>query len=467
MLASFGVDIQHLVYFFIGNVAAFTICIVMYSRPSAAVNAWTISNVVGVVGIVGFAYGRTSSLFSYELGASLTVLSGALKAVAFADSRVVLKRYRKPNVTILCSLTCAALLLILPGMPYSRMLFLVSMALTLIASVMYLNSNRRWFGLTQAAYANVALLLGIGAIITVMTKAFPFGAESKLVNLSATGVVNFAGLCLASISIQLVFLMVTLARDRRNKDRAFRRNTRLRNNLVVKQRLLEEAEAVSDERQNLIKMLTHEVRQPLNTAQAALQSLAADVAAIESTGSNVGLKLNNALTVLNAITASISNSLLGATLISNNRKAERKPVDICDVSQLAYLDINLSSQSRIDVQFDQAHIYADADPIVLRLALRNLLENAVKYSPADTRIVFKVAIDEDSLSIQFSVTNNIIDLSMLNGDLFARNKRGADSRYGGDGLGLFIVNEVAKMHEGNLRYDISGNEVTFRLEIPA
>jgi signal transduction histidine kinase len=137
------------------------------------------------------------------------------------------------------------------------------------------------------------------------------------------------------------------------------------------------------------------------------------------------------------------------------------------VSQLAYLDINPSSQTRIDVQFEQPHIYAEADPIVLRLAIRNLLENAVKYSPADTPIVFKIATDEDKLGIQFSVTNNIVEMAMLDGDLFARNKRGADSRYGGDGLGLFIVNEVAKMHGGSLRYDIAGSEVTFLLEIPA
>jgi signal transduction histidine kinase len=332
---------------------------------------------------------------------------------------------------------------------------------------MYVKANRQWLGLRQAMYARGALVLGVCAIIMVITKAFPIGAEQRLVNFSANGIINFAGLCLASISIQLVFLMVTLARDRRNKVRALRRSTRLKDNLLLKERLLQETVALSDERQNLIKMLTHEVRQPLNTAQAALQSLAADVAAIESTGSSVGLKLNNALTVLNAITASISNSLLGATLISNSRKAELKSVDICDVSQLAYLDINLSSQTRIDLQLDQAHIYADADPIVLRLALRNLLENAVKYSPADTPIVFKVAADEDRLTIQFSVTNNIIDVAMLDGDLFARNKRGADSRYGGDGLGLFIVNEVAKMHGGLLRYDIAGSEVTFRLEIPA
>jgi signal transduction histidine kinase len=467
MLASYGFDIPHLVYFFVGCVLTFTICIIMTSRPSAAINSWIISNIVGVAGILGFAYGGRGSILSFELGAALTVLSGALKALAFADSRVTLKRYRSANGTALLSLACAALLLITPSTPYLRMLFLVGMALSLIASLMYVKANRQWLGLRQATYARGAFVLGVCAIIVVMTKAFPIGTEQRLVNFSANGIINFAGLCLASISIQLVFLMVTLARDRRNKVRALRRSTRLKDNLLLKERLLQETVALSDERQNLIKMLTHEVRQPLNTAQAALQSLAADVAAIESTGSSVGLKLNNALTVLNAITGSISNSLLGATLISNNRKAELKSVDICDVSQLAYLDINPSSQTRIDVQFEQPHVYVEADPIVLRLAIRNLLENAVKYSPADTPIVFKVAADENKLSIQFSVTNNIVDVAMLDGDLFARNKRGADSRYGGDGLGLFIVNEVAKMHGGSLRYDIAGSEVTFLLEIPA
>jgi signal transduction histidine kinase len=467
MLASFGFNIPHLVYFFIGIVTAFTICILMYSKRSVAVDAWTISNIVGVVGIVGFAYGGVGSALTYELGAALTVVSGALKALAFADNHVTLKRYQRANVVAFLSLVCAALLLILPVTPYLRMLFLIGLALTLIASLMYVNTNRQWRGLRQAAYARVALALGVVAIIVVMTKAFPLGAEQRLVNLSAQGVVNFAGLCVASISIQLVFLMVTLARDRRNEERALRRNMRLKDNLVMKQRLLQETLVLSDERQNLIKMLTHEVRQPLNTAQAALQSIAADVVNFDLKGSGVRAKLDDALAVLNAITVSISNSLLGATLISNSRQAELKSVDICDVSQLAYLDINLSDRHRINVQFEQTHIYVDADPIVLRLAIRNLLENAVKYSPSNTPIVFKVGTEEGSLSAQFYVTNQIIDKAMLDGDLFARNKRGADRRYGGDGLGLFIVNEVAKMHEGSLRFDIAGNEVTFCLEIPA
>ncbi|WP_353209297.1 sensor histidine kinase [Sphingorhabdus sp.] len=467
MLASFGVDVQHLVYFFIGNIAAFTICIVMFGGRTAAVQSWLMSNVLGIAGMVSLAYTGTNIALMAEVGAALTVISGALKAVAFGGGRIALKRFRLANAILLLSFICGALVLILPSLQYIRMFFLLGMAFSLVASLVYLRGNKQWFGLREAAYATIMLLLGLGGVLAVITQAFPLGAETRLVSSAAEGVANFARLCVASMAIELVFLTLTLARNRREKERAFRRTVHLKDNLVLKERLLQQTVALSDEQQNLIKMLTHEVRQPLNTAQAVLQSLAADVAAIGSTSPSAGLKLNNALTVLNTIAASISNSLLGATLISNNRKAELKSVDVCDVSQLAYLDINLSSQTRIDVQFEQPHIYVDADPIVLRLALRNLLENAVKYSPADTRIVFKVKADEDQLSIQFSVTNNIIDLAMLDGDLFARNKRGADSRYGGDGLGLFIVNEVAKMHEGSLRYDIARNDVTFQLEIPA
>ncbi len=265
----------------------------------------------------------------------------------------------------------------------------------------------------------------------------------------------------------MVFLALIFGQSQRERERRLRQNARLSYDIKLKQATLIETNALAEERQNLIKMLTHEVRQPLNTAQAALQSISADVANLGIRGVGVKGKLNNMVAVLNAITLSISNSLLGATLISNRRKPELVPIDICDVSQLAYLDINPIDQPRINLQFIQRHIFADADPIVLRLALRNLLENAVKYSPADTPIAFKVRTDEGRLTLQFSVTNQLIDKAMLDGDIFARNKRGVDNRYNGDGLGLFIVKEVAKMHQGTVSHNVAGNEVTFYLEIPA
>jgi signal transduction histidine kinase len=56
---------------------------------------------------------------------------------------------------------------------------------------------------------------------------------------------------------------------------------------------------------------------------------------------------------------------------------------------------------------------------------------------------------------------------MLSGDIFLRNTRIADKRYGGEGLGLFIASEVAKIHNGSMTYKIVNKEVIFTLQIPA
>jgi signal transduction histidine kinase len=463
----FAYDIAHLGYFFIGHVVAFTICILMFGERNRSTDTWVISNILGIVGMAGFAYTGPNVVWMSAMGASVIVFSGAVKALAFTSGRLTNKRYRWGNVVVLLNVICAALIVTFPDLPYRRLVFLLGLVFASIASLIYLGRDRRWAGLKQAKYVFAVFVVGIFLTLVVIAKTALLPADFKIVNHSSAGIANFLQLCLASMGFQLVFLTLIFGLNRQARERAYYRNARLKESIALKKAIYNETATLSNERENLIKMLTHEVRQPLNTAQAALQSITADVAMLEFQSPSIKSKLDNMVNVLNSITLSISNSLLGATLISSRRKAERTSVNVCDVSQLAYLDLNASDQTRVDLQFEQPYIYADADPIVLRLALRNLLENAVKYSPADTPVVFKIRTDENSLMLQFSVKNQIIHKGMLDGDIFGRNKRGIDNRYRGDGLGLFIVNEVAAMHEGTSRFDVDGDEVTFYFEIPA
>jgi len=460
----FSYDISHLGYFFVGHVVAFTICILMFGERNRSTDTWVISNILGIVGMAGFSFLGANEA---SMGASVIVFSGGVKALAFTSGRLSNKRYRWGNVVALLNVICAALIITFPDLPYRRLIFLFGLVFASIASLIYLECDRRWAGLNQARYVFAVFVIGIILSFAVIAKTALLPADFKIVDHSAMGTANFLQLCLASMGFQLVFLTLIFGRNQRARDRAYHRNARLKESMALKKAIYDETAALSNERENLIKMLTHEVRQPLNTAQAALQSITADVAMLEFKGLGIKSKLDSTVNVLNGITLSISNSLLGATLISSQRKAECKSVNVCDVSHLAYLDLNASDRIRVDLQFEQPYIYADADPIVLRLAIRNLLENAVKYSPANTPIVFKIVTNEDLCILQFSVKNRIIHKAMLDGDIFGRNKRGVDSRYGGDGLGLFIVNEVAAMHAGTSRFDVDGNEVTFHLEIPA
>jgi two-component system OmpR family sensor kinase len=138
------------------------------------------------------------------------------------------------------------------------------------------------------------------------------------------------------------------------------------------------------------------------------------------------------------------------------------------VCQLALFDLDPSQRGRIQQKFEQSVIYADADPIILRLAIRNLLENALKYSPSGTPILFEMVTDEEKLALVIRVTNTRNEQSTLSDDIFERNKRGVDSLYQGTGLGLYIVRAVAELHHGDISYHlVNGNQIAFELSIPA
>lgn len=171
---------------------------------------------------------------------------------------------------------------------------------------------------------------------------------------------------------------------------------------------------------------------------------------------------------LGAIILSISNSILGASLIAGGRKAVFVTIDVCAICELALLDLDPSQRARIERRYEQDVLYIEADPVVLRLAIRNLLENAVRYSEPNTNVLFDLLTDEALLAVIIRVTNDLSPKHIPVRDSFDRYRRGSDSRYEGSGLGLYIVKEVASMHSGRLIYRIENEKkVVFELTIRA
>lgn len=460
-------NIHDLALVFIGQILAFSACLILLGLRDTMARLWLLSNVADIAGLLLFATTGEDAYRFWAYGGSLAISSFVLKAFVLAGGRWGGRYHRAMIVLMAISLVSAVIMSVVINTPYRMLLGVIGMGCATGATLLGILGNRRWLGLRPTGPLAFTLATAIIVLFALVGRAYPFAPQTIVFEPSATGVSNFLLMGMFSMLMQFIYLALIFARDNRTRQAIVNRETRLFSAAKINRAVLIETRALADERQNLIKMLTHEVRQPLNTAQAALQSIATDVTALKIQDVAVKAKLDNTLTVLNAITLSISNSLLGATLISKRKKPRLETINISDVAQLAYLDIDIAEQHRINFQFTEPYLYTDADPMVLRLALRNLLENAVKYSPAGTPIVFKIEANEDRLAVQFAVTNGIIDKAMLAGDIFARHKRGVDSSYNGDGLGLFIVKEVTEMHEGTLRYDIVGNEVTFVMEIPA
>jgi len=461
--------LSSLIFFYVGEMAAFSICLYYLRSKQLSVTVWLVSNFVGILGMffTGSVLG-SGSMDGMAIGGALKIVGGCLKALALSDFKLKNRRNMIPNGLVIVSFVLAVIIFTSRDPSYRFLCILIAASTSLLATIGYLVANRRWLGLRPLGPIIVVLSLMVIISIVKLSDAYPIGTQRLFMDGSKVGIYNFLALCVLSFVKQLIFLVLILAQQERQKQMQANRTARVYTISEVLKAKTRESSALAEERYQLIKMLTHEVRQPLNTAQAALLSASASISQGQPSLSKMKQTLEGTQGVLNSIVLSISNSILGATLIAGGRRAALQEMDLCEIAHLALFDINPSDRRRIRLQLAQQHLFADADPIVLRLAIRNLLENAVKYSPAGSPIIFKIVADEDAMMASFQITNDLIDASMLDGDIFERHKRGADSSYGGYGLGLYIVNEVANLHHGDLSYNVvAGAKVVFQLKIPA
>jgi two-component system sensor histidine kinase SenX3 len=112
-------------------------------------------------------------------------------------------------------------------------------------------------------------------------------------------------------------------------------------------------------------------------------------------------------------------------------------------------------------------VYGDEDLLVT--ALRNLLENAVAYSPERTRV--QVCLNRSDGSAELSVADQGIGIPERDLErIFERFYRVDPARSratGGTGLGLAIVKHVMLAHNGRVTvHSVEGTGSTFTLYIP-
>ena len=125
-------------------------------------------------------------------------------------------------------------------------------------------------------------------------------------------------------------------------------------------------------------------------------------------------------------------------------------------------------QFQIDIAPDLPPVRADEGAVVA--ALINLLDNAMKYTPDDKRVVVRVTREDDGVA--FQVQDNGIGIpSREHRRIFKRFYR-VDQRLAsattGVGLGLSIVELIARAHGGSVRVrSAEGSGSTFTLYLPS
>ncbi|WP_284617145.1 hybrid sensor histidine kinase/response regulator [Aquabacterium humicola] len=208
-----------------------------------------------------------------------------------------------------------------------------------------------------------------------------------------------------------------------------------------------------DERDQLLRLLAHEVRQPLHNAGAALQS-ALDAIAGAGTAAPPGVQppLQHAQQVMAHVIGTLNNALAAALLLTAGGHGVPVDTDLDTLVALVLGDIGPEDRGRVALSIDSGLRTAQLQPTLMRLALCNLLVNALKYSPAPAPVQLRIVDRDDPPALGFEVSDlgSGIDAALLP-TVFDRGTRGPDARPGtGAGLGLYIVRQVTDMHRGSI-----------------
>ncbi|HEY1093895.1 MAG TPA: HAMP domain-containing sensor histidine kinase [Glycomyces sp.] len=210
--------------------------------------------------------------------------------------------------------------------------------------------------------------------------------------------------------------------------------------------MLEQIEAHVGEHRRFAANASHELRTPLATMKTLL-----DVAQRDPAGCTP--ELVDRLSFVNARAIDLTEALLLLSR-SGQRSFTREPVDLSLVAEeAAETLLPLAEERGIDVQVSGGLATAAGSPALLLQTAVNLLHNAIVHNASDggnVWITTAVTSDAAVLTVENTGAKLTPHLVATLTEPFQRGNRRIRSDHAGVGLGLAIVENVVKAHDGKL-----------------
>jgi two-component system sensor histidine kinase TctE len=147
----------------------------------------------------------------------------------------------------------------------------------------------------------------------------------------------------------------------------------------------------------------------------------------------------------------------------------REPLDLARLMRDVVADwVGPALEKQIDLGYEgDAPAMVLGNAVLLRELAKNLIDNALRYTPGGGRVTCRV--EERGQLVVLEVEDNGVGLTEAQAELvFERFYRVDDATTEGSGLGLAIVREIASQHDATarLRPNLAGPGVTARVVFP-
>lgn len=223
-------------------------------------------------------------------------------------------------------------------------------------------------------------------------------------------------------------------------------------------------------RRAFVANVSHELKTPVAGINLLADSLVTSIEADDKAAERFAAKLRGEARLLSQL---ISDLLDLSQLEAPEGGATFTPVALSSITKKVVIGFTETAASkglslRTELARGLPKISGNEDQI--RLMLRNLIENAVHYTPTGGDILVKTSAADGGVALEVTDTGIGIPVADL-GRVFERFYRVDKARSretGGTGLGLSIVKHVVENHDGEINISSTvGVGSTFRVVIPA
>jgi two-component system sensor histidine kinase KdpD len=224
-------------------------------------------------------------------------------------------------------------------------------------------------------------------------------------------------------------------------------------------------------RTTLIDAMAHEFKTPLTSIRAATTSL------LSSPGQSLESRtelLQVADEEAQHLQALIDDAVEMARLESDHIQLRREITDPKELVEGVVAALHTQIDNRpVEIRSEGTVPSLPLDRRLLKLALKQVLDNALKYSPPLSPITVRVSNGASSnghAALNFEITDRGPGIpEQEQGHLFERFYRSpaVKNQVPGFGLGLAIANSIVQAHHGEITVNSRPGETTFRLTLPA
>lgn len=236
--------------------------------------------------------------------------------------------------------------------------------------------------------------------------------------------------------------------ESRNRDLASEIDHRRHLEQQLAATLAAERQAHAEYRQ-LLDIVVHEVRTPLTGIDRAAEMLEIQAAGLPETGrrrlEDIRADVRRMSGLVDRITVSES---------AGRVQFQPQPLDLLPVIQTVLGGLgHLDAGRRVRLSLPEQPIRLETDLSMLIAVLRNIIENALKYSPADSGVAISFAASDREIKIR--ITDRGIGIPAVEGKSIGRRFYRASNaaNHHGTGLGLFIARRFLEEMAGTMQHD--------------